>query len=150
MKLRSIRWRLPLTYALIALLATLLLGAVLLTTLHSYYAERELAYLNRGAFALSQLVRDMLREDTPVAAIQAQFEGLSFLSQTRLRLYDQDRNIVADTGVPDTRQFMISSIPVQEPFGSHESAQIAFPPDYASMIFVRSGIRETEPVFNTE
>jgi len=41
----SIRWRLPLSYAAIALLAALSLGAVLLTTLRNYYLQRELDYL---------------------------------------------------------------------------------------------------------
>ena len=42
---RSIRWRLPLTYAAIALLAALALGAVLLVTLRSYYSQQETDYL---------------------------------------------------------------------------------------------------------
>src|SRR5688572_29069060 len=136
MKLRSIRWRLPMTYALIALLATLLLGVVLLTTLHGYYAGRELAYLNRSAFAVSQLARDMLRNDMPQAAIQAQFEGLSFVSQTRVRLFDANRNVLADSGVPENREFMISSVPIREPIEG-AAARWPFPGNYTSMIFVR-------------
>jgi hypothetical protein len=45
MRPKSIRWRLPLSYALIALLTTLALGAVLLISLQRYYRQQELDYL---------------------------------------------------------------------------------------------------------
>ena len=41
----SIRWRLPLSYAAIALLATLALGSALLLILRGYYVRVERDYL---------------------------------------------------------------------------------------------------------
>ena len=45
--LKSIRWRLPLSYAAIALLAALSLGIALLTTLRSYYRQHEFELSDR-------------------------------------------------------------------------------------------------------
>jgi hypothetical protein len=46
---KSLRWRLPLSYAAIALLAALSLGAVLMLSLGDYYAEQERGYLEGQA-----------------------------------------------------------------------------------------------------
>ena len=50
---KSIRWRLPLSYAGIALLATLVLGGVMLAILRSYYLDRELDFLGSNAQVFS-------------------------------------------------------------------------------------------------
>ena len=45
MKIKSIRWQLSLSYAGIALLATLLLGVIMLGILARYFAIQESNYL---------------------------------------------------------------------------------------------------------
>ena len=52
---RSMRTRLPLSYAAIALVTAIAVGAVLLITLRNYYAERELERMNRAASAMGYL-----------------------------------------------------------------------------------------------
>jgi signal transduction histidine kinase len=105
---RSIRWRLPLSYALIALVATLVLGTVLITTLRDYYAQREIDFLARHAIAASQRVEQMLEEGQPLGAIQAEFVGLSFLAQTHIRLMDTDGQVLVDSGAPGSQQAIVS------------------------------------------
>ena len=51
---KSIRWQLSLSYAAIALLAALALGAVLVSILLSYYSQLEVAYLRGNAKASGQ------------------------------------------------------------------------------------------------
>ncbi|NIV33527.1 MAG: hypothetical protein GWN58_29995, partial [Anaerolineae bacterium] len=58
---RSIRWELPLSYAAIALLATLALGAVLLLTLRGYYRQLEQAYLESSALGFSYTLAPVLQ-----------------------------------------------------------------------------------------
>jgi hypothetical protein len=103
MRSTSIRWRLPLSYAAIALLTTLSLGAVLLTTLRSYYLQHELNYLNDNAQGISFELARMLQAGLPPGALEAQLKNFSFLSQTRVRLLDTDKQIVADSGEPQDR-----------------------------------------------
>jgi signal transduction histidine kinase len=104
----SIRWRLPLSYAAIALLAALSLGAVLLTTLRNYYLRRELDYLMNNAQAISAAVTDLLERDTPPAALQSQLKSFSFLSQTRVRLLDEDQRLLADSGSVEIQREVIA------------------------------------------
>lgn len=108
MTLRSIRWRLPLSYALIALVAALALGTVLIATLRDYYGQRETDYLERHAVGASMRIAEMLEAGVPTDAIQAQFESIGFLAQAHIRVLDAQRELIADSGSPDMQQVMVA------------------------------------------
>lgn len=95
---RSIRWRLPLTYAAIASIAALTLGAVLLTTLRSYYAQAEWQYLQNNAQAVRSIITELQKQGLSQADIFAQLQNLAFLSQVQIQLLDADRNLISDIG----------------------------------------------------
>jgi len=95
---QSIRWRLALSFAAIALLAALSLGAVLLTILRDYYTQREESYLFSNAVAISADMAQLVQEDAPPEAIQSQVENLAFLSQTRVRRLDAGSQVLNDSG----------------------------------------------------
>lgn len=112
----SIRWRLPLTYAGIALLTAIALGGLLLFTLRKYYNQREQHYLASVAPSLArqagQMVDDQLSEDEIESAISL----LAFIVQTRVQLLDREMNVVADSGsVDDLNMVNMSFIRQQEP-----------------------------------
>lgn len=104
MNQNSIRWRLPTSYAVIALLAALSLGSVMLLVLQSYYADQEREYLFGNATALQPLIEQILESDLPKGSLQDQINGLAFLSQTQIRLLDTNGNTLADSGVPNPKQ----------------------------------------------
>jgi signal transduction histidine kinase len=146
--LKSIRWRLPLSYAAIALLAALSLGIVLLTTLRSYYRQHELNYLTENARGISSELARLVQADLPPAALQAQLKSFAFLAQTRVRLLDEANNPVADSGEPQDRpQVAALSIEVEaNEFVSGDmftkpikGAGIAVAPEkgYASFIYLK-------------
>lgn len=108
---KSIRWRLPLSYAAIALLATLALGAVLLTSLRGYYALREYDNLLSNAEVVGDIVGSMVADAQPTADINAQVSTLSFVSQARIRLLDSSNNLVADSGNPWEKQIITMMYP---------------------------------------
>ena len=117
---KSIRWRLPLSYAGIALLAALALGGVLLIVLRGYYAQRERNHLINNARAIGDTLISLLAQpDVTPEELQAQVESLSFLSQTRVRILDADRQVLADSG-----PFNISRIRIA--LGSRGSDSDAF------------------------
>jgi signal transduction histidine kinase len=105
---RSIRWRLPLSYAAIALLTAFSLGTVLLTTLRNYYSQRELDYLTDNAQAIGVVMADPVEEGMSLAVLQSQLESYSFLSQTRVRLLDEEQQLLADSGSPQMRREIIA------------------------------------------
>ena len=109
MNRNSIRWRLPASYAVIALLAALSLGSVMLLVLREYYVNQEREYLYGNATALQPIIAEILQSDLPEASLQDQIQGLAFLSQTQIRLFDVDGRITADSGVPGPNQVVAVS-----------------------------------------
>ena len=100
---KSIRRWLPISYAAIALLAALALGAVLLITLRGYYVQRELDYLTGNARAMEETAARLIALDAAPDAIESQLRSIAFLSQTRVRLLDAEGQAVADSGDPRER-----------------------------------------------
>ena len=106
--LRSIRFQLPFSYAGIALVATLVLGAVLLLTLRGYYQTQERAYLQEIAMALSYAVSEMVVSALPSDVIEGQVQSFSFLTLARIQVLDARGNPIADSCVPEG--FQITSL----------------------------------------
>ena len=127
MNRNSIRWRLPASYGVIALLAALALGSVMLLVLKSYYARQEREYLFGNAVTLKPILEQVLQANLPRGALQDQINGLAFLSQTRIRLLDTDNSPIADSGVPNQNQFVaVSGAPGWDlPFFSSSAAEPA-------------------------
>jgi signal transduction histidine kinase len=96
----SLRWWLPLSYAGIALLATLSLGAILLTILLVYYQAREQEYLDSNAQAVSARLAPLVANHAAPAVLQAEAQGFAFLLQSRVRILDTDRRVLVDSGLP--------------------------------------------------
>jgi len=119
---------LPLSYAAIALLAALALGIVLLTTLRSYYAQRELSYLTDNARAISASMSPLMDADLSSAALQSQLRSFSFLSRTRVRLLDEMGQVLADSGEPHRRREVLAlsvEIPSEPSDRPHELTPIS-------------------------
>jgi signal transduction histidine kinase len=98
----SIRWRLPLSYAAIALLATLALGSVLLLTLRGHYLRVERDYVQSNAQAIGVSLAQLLEGDPSPEVLQSQLDNLAFLSNTHVRLFDAGEELVASAN-PGTR-----------------------------------------------
>jgi signal transduction histidine kinase len=93
----SIRWRLPLSYAAIALLATLALGSVLLLTLRGHYLRVERDYLQSNAQAIGFSLAQFLEGDPSSEVLQSQLDSLAFLSNTHVQLFDAEQGLVASS-----------------------------------------------------
>jgi len=104
MNRHSIRWRLPASYAVIALLTALTLGSMMLLVLRNYYANQEREYLQGNALTLRPVIEQILQSDLPEASLQEQIKALAFLSQTQIRLLDRNGNTIVDSGVPDSQK----------------------------------------------
>ncbi len=121
MNRNSIRWRLPASYAVIALVAALSLGSFMLLALRSYYADQEHRYLLGNALVLQPVLEEILQSDVSETLIQDQINGLAFLSQAQIRLLDVNGIPIADSGTPNKEQFVAVSGAAKRlwpPFGS--------------------------------
>ncbi len=117
----SIRQRLPLSYAVIALLATLALGGVLLLTLRSHYLRVERDYLRSNAQAMGVALAQILEEEQSADALQAQVDSLSFLSQTQVRVLDTTGQVVATSDSPAAYRVMVVAPPEETPLIPREA-----------------------------
>lgn len=103
----SLKYRLPISYAAVAVLTMLVLGAILLVVLSNYYAGAETAYLNAGA---DRVVRELSRVDwNAVSAGQNPDESLAakqrtlavaLVTQLRIQVVAQDGKNLVDSGSP--------------------------------------------------
>jgi signal transduction histidine kinase len=96
----SIRWRLPLSYASIALLAAVLLGVILLLVLRGYYSRRESDYLVNNARAIGSNVALITGLESSGPALDAHVKLLAFTSQVRVRIFDVEGGLLSDSGDP--------------------------------------------------
>ncbi len=96
----SIRSRLALSFAGIALVAAVALGAVLLAILQNYYLNQERDYLIGNAQAISKVITAMISSDAPHDEVQSQVENMAFLTQTRIQIYDTAKQSLYDSGPP--------------------------------------------------
>jgi two-component system sensor histidine kinase BaeS len=111
----SIRWRLLLSYAGIALLAALVLGGLLLFTLQNHYNKLERQYLDGSARAIAHSVEPLYRDRALLAddVFQSAANIYSFVVQARVRLLDVDHQLIADSGTMSEQD--VISVDVRKP-----------------------------------
>ena len=112
MALTSLRYRLPLTYALIALLSAVALGVGQVALLRGYYQQEEARYLRASAEIIGRALAPHLALQAPAGALQSQLAGISFLAQARVRLLDASGALLADSGTAEVRGPVTVSIQV--------------------------------------
>jgi signal transduction histidine kinase len=112
MKSTSIRWRLSLTYAGIALLTTLLLGLIMMGILTRYYAGQERVYLIKQAqdiglryFSWEEKTTDEGRFSESVN-LDDFMERLSFYMDAQVRFLDPEGAVIADSGFPRSEMYL--------------------------------------------
>ena len=137
---KSIRRWLPLSYAAIALLAALAMGAVLLTTLRGYYVQRELDNLAGNARAMADTVARLIALDAAPAAIESQLRSMAFLSQARVRLLDEGGQVLADSGDPRERHEVVMLSRVESPAFRQTMTQTIGAGHFQSVIVLRDAL----------
>ena len=92
----SIQKRLPLTYALIALLVALSMGGVLVGILSEYYRQQEIAYLSRNADVIGASLSQIMEADTD-EDLQARVNLFAFVSRTQVEILDTDDKVIVSS-----------------------------------------------------
>ena len=97
MHTRSLRLRLSLTYAGMALLTAVILGGILLAVLGNHYARAEDDYLQASA----KLVVADPPPLTTVEDLTSWAQAAALTTQTRVQIYGPDGTLVIDSGPPN-------------------------------------------------
>ncbi len=113
--IQLIRWQLPLSYALIALLAAMALSTVLINLLRDHYANLEEIQLARTASIIEDVFLRRNIVQITSETIPPELPGLSAIFDVRIELLDADLNVLADTGVPHTLTVALASRPLRRP-----------------------------------
>ena len=87
MKIKSIRTRLPISYAVLSLLTVTVLGGILFLNLQSYYQSQEFNYLNTNAELMAPGLTQVLEEGEDITSLQIYVQNLSYLIQARKSNY---------------------------------------------------------------
>ncbi len=120
---RSLRWRLPLSYAAIALVTSLTLGAVLFMTLRAYYQRQEEVFLQSRLDTVLEAATLIAEIETSPDVLQRYVQSLAVLSQTRVQLFDRNEVLVSDSGDPQAaRALAIQTLDVQIEASARETA----------------------------
>ena len=103
----SLRYRLPLSYAAVALLTALVLGGILLLVLTRYYSQAEQAYLDasadRAIIGLSTMDWPTLSASGTAAEMllaKERTQALALGSQLRIEVKRLDGSVLVDSGLP--------------------------------------------------
>ena len=100
MKTKSIRWQLSLSYVGIALLATLLLGMIMMGVLARFFVIQESNYLIKNAYEIGDKAPYFMDEDLSNERVNGLMESFSFYVNAQIRLLDADGTVLADSGLP--------------------------------------------------
>lgn len=95
---QSIRARLALSFAAIAVFAVFTLGVVLLAILTNNYSNQEQYYLRSNVGVISAAVGHMMSSEMSQEEVQPLLENLAFLTQTRIQAYDLAQKLRYDSG----------------------------------------------------
>jgi signal transduction histidine kinase len=102
MKNRPIRWQLSIRFAGIALLATLLLGGIMITILARYFAIQESNYLTETADDVAGKFSSIsgTEEFGEILEVEGILQQFSFYLNGQIRILDVEGNVLADSGFP--------------------------------------------------
>ena len=141
----SIRRQLPISYGILALLTATSLGAVLLFVLRGYYTRLEQLYLEQNATAVATLIEPLLEADQPASLafsenlVQSQANTLSFLTQTKIEIFDQDGRLVVESGDPMDLQAVTTvslEVATEEGMQTFQQTMDAMDPDAVTSVVI--------------
>ncbi len=108
---RTIRWRLAASYAGIILLAVTLMGALSLSFLGRHVDRQEREFLNANAGAVASQAAEFMRPPVRRLALDELAYASAFLGNARVRILDQNKTALADSGDPSQPDEFVWLVP---------------------------------------
>ena len=94
----SIRWRLVLSYVLLTSLAVSLVGVLALSLVKRYVGRREVEHLTANAKAVAHQAMPLMWPVVRQRELQELAQTSSFLGNARVRILDENRRVLVDSG----------------------------------------------------
>jgi signal transduction histidine kinase len=102
MRFNSIRWRLVISYVLLALLSVSLIGGLTLVLLDGFIRAQTESQLNANARAVAQQASLLIQPSLRLEELSELAQSTSFLGQMRVRILDKNKNTIVDSGPSQT------------------------------------------------
>jgi signal transduction histidine kinase len=103
----SIRWRLVISYVMVTLLTVAAVGVLTLSLVQRYAEQRVVEELSANADAIAQQAEPLMQPIRRLAALRELARTSAFLGGVQVRILDDQRRVLADSGLPsDVDQFM--------------------------------------------
>jgi signal transduction histidine kinase len=112
--LRSIRWRLVLSYTVLTLCTVGLVGVLALALLKHYVIQQETKTLTATAEAVARQSLPLIWPVVQQRELQELAQTSSFLGNARVRILDRERRVLADSSLEDLGDALVWILPHQE------------------------------------
>ncbi len=97
----SIRWRLVASFVFVTLLTVSLIGVLALSLVRQQVASQEAEYLQANADAIARQAAPLMQPLVNQSALQELARTSAFLSNSRIRILDARRSVLADSGLQE-------------------------------------------------
>jgi signal transduction histidine kinase len=94
----SIRWRLVASFVSLTLITVVIVGVIGLMLVKQLTVQREIDYLRSNASAIARQALPLLQNSYQLDGLQELAQTAAFLSDTRVRILDQNERVMADSG----------------------------------------------------
>ena len=134
---RSIRWRLVASYVLLTLLTVSVLGALGFSLIKQYIGQQETVFLSSNAEAVARQALPFMKSHMDRSYFRELANAASMLGDVRVRIFNDDHELLADSGSPtaiDQFIWVMSpeiSFQIETPERSIEPIILSLPHDFA-------------------
>jgi signal transduction histidine kinase len=112
--LRSIRWRLVLSYVVLTLLTVSLVGILALSLIQQYVGRQETEVLSENAKAVARWAAPLMWPVMQQATLQELAHTAAFLGNARVRILDDRRGVLADSWRQEHEEAQMWILPSRE------------------------------------
>ena len=118
MKFNSIRWRLVISYVLLALLSVSLVGTLTLTLLEGFVRAQTESQLAANAETIAQQANLLMQPAPRLEDLRELAQSVSFLGQVRVRILDEKSYVIVNSGPSQTYTSLVWVQPDPEEINS--------------------------------
>jgi signal transduction histidine kinase len=119
MRFISLRWRLVLSYALLALLTVFAVGALALALIRNNLRQREVDLMNANAGAVARQAALIFQQGPNRSALQQLADTAAFMGNAQVRILDSAGNLLVDSGPRGAAQRLLWIAPSQRQAGDN-------------------------------
>ncbi len=124
MRFISLRWRLVLSYALLAVLTVFAVGALALALIRNNLWQRESELLNANASAVAKQAAQLFQQGPDRVSLQQLADTAAFMGNAQVRILDPAGNPLVDSGPRGAAQRLLWIAPSQRQAASQDSVGV--------------------------